>query len=279
MKRKISIDTQKIAKRILGDEVSALASQLSYSFLVSFFPFTIFIMTLLGFSSIDAESVLFEIKGILPTSVYDLVHDTILEILSTKDSNLLSFSIIFTIWSASSGLRGVIKGINKAYGKKENRSFIKIIFVSIIITIILGVLIILTILLLVFGQIIGYMIMEKLNLTYMFYWVWNITRYIVILSSSVLMFSVAYRFIPSKKLKWKDVIPGALFATVGWIVCSFIFAFYVNNFANYSRVYGSIGAVIILLVWLYLISIVIILGGEINASIVFDKGITLKARK
>ncbi|RXI39766.1 YihY/virulence factor BrkB family protein [Clostridium tetani] len=279
VKDRVTVDKKNIINKIIEDEVPALASQLSYSLLLSFFPFLIFLMTLLGFSSIDNEYVLLELKTMLPDSAYELVYNTVIEILGTRDSNLLSFSIIFTVWTSSTGFRAVIKGINKAYDEKEKRSLPKVFLISILSTLSLGFLIILTVLFLVFGQLIGLYLVQKLKMGSLFYLTWNIIRYIIILSSLVVIFALMYKFIPSRKLKWKEVMPGAIFATVGWLLSSFIFSYYVNNFANYSRIYGSIGAVIILMVWLYLTSIIIILGGELNAFISIHESIRIRARE
>lgn len=279
VKDRVTVDKKNIINKIMEDEVPALASQLSYSLLLSFFPFLIFLMTLLGFSSIDNEYILLELKSILPNSAYELVYNTVIEVLSTRDSNLLSFSIIFTVWTASTGFRAVIKGINKAYDEKEKRSLPKVFLISILSTLSLGFLIIITVLFLVFGQLIGLYLLEKFKMGSLFYLTWNIIRYIIILISLIIIFALIYKFIPSRKLKWKEVMPGAIFATVGWLLSSFIFSYYVNNFANYSRVYGSIGAVIVLMVWLYLTSIIIILGGELNAFISIHESIKIRARK
>ena len=278
MKDRVTVDRKNIISKIIEDEVPALASQLSYSLLLSFFPFLIFLMTLLGYSSIDNEYVLLQLRGILPDNAYELVHNTVIDILSTRDSNLLSFSIVFTIWTASTGFRAVIKGINKAYDEKESRSIIRVYIISIISTLSLVFLIIVTAFFLIFGQLIGIYLAEKLRMGSLFYLLWNIMRYIIIFTSLVITFGLMYKFIPSRKLKWKEVMPGSIFTTVGWIVTSIIFSYYVNNFANYSRVYGSIGAVIVLMVWLYLTSIIIILGGELNAFISINKSIKIRAK-
>ena len=279
LKDRLTIDKKNIINKIMEDEVPALASQLSYSLLLSFFPFLIFLMTLLGYSSIDNEYILLELKAILPNSAYELVYNTIIEILSTRDGNLLYFSIIFTVWTSSTGFRAVIKGINKAYDEKEKRSLLKVFLISILSTLSLGFLIILTVFFLVFGQLIGLYLVQKFKMGSLFYLTWNIIRYVIILSSLIATFALMYKFIPSRKLKWKEVMSGAIFATVGWLLSSFVFSYYVNNFANYSRIYGSIGAVIILMIWLYLTSIIIILGGELNAFISIHKSIKIRARK
>jgi membrane protein len=273
---KWKINIKGLIKRIIDDEIFALASQLSYSLLLAFFPFLIFLMTLIGFSSINSELVLSELSNILPTSAYELVRNTVVEILETRNTNLLSFGIILTLWTASSGFRSVIKGINKAYDEKEKRSLFKVIGISIISTLGLGFLIIITILLLVFGQIIGSLLAKKMGFSYLFNIIWYLLRYVIIIFSMITIFALIYHYIPSRRLKWREVIPGAIFSTLGWIVVSFGFAFYVNNFGDYSKVYGSIGAVIILLTWLYLTSVIIIIGGEINASIAIDNGVKYK---
>ncbi|WP_343765322.1 YihY/virulence factor BrkB family protein [Clostridium malenominatum] len=260
-----------LIKRVIDDEVPMLASQLSYSLLLSFFPFLIFLITLIGYSAIDGEIMLAQISNAFPESTYELIRSTVLEVFNTKNTNLMSFSIVFTIWTASSGFRSVIKGINKAYDEKEKRSLLKVIIISIISTLALGFLIIITMLLLVFGEMLGSFLIYKLGLSNYYNFIWNIIRYGIIILSMIFIFTIIYRYIPSRRLRFKEVIPGAIFTTLGWIITSFGFAFYVNNFGNYSKIYGSIGAVIILLTWLYFTSIIIIIGGEINAFIAFDR--------
>lgn len=253
-----------LIKRVIDDEVPMLASQLSYSLLLSFFPFLIFLITLIGYSAIDGEIMLAQISNAFPESTYELIRSTVLEVFNTKNTNLMSFSIVFTIWTASSGFRSVIKGINKAYDEKEKRSLLKVIIISIISTLALGFLIIITMLLLVFGEMLGSFLIYKLGLSNYYNFIWNIIRYGIIILSMIFIFTIIYRYIPSRRLRFKEVIPGAIFTTLGWIITSFGFAFYVNNFGNYSKIYGSIGAVIILLTWLYFTSIIIIIGGEIK---------------
>lgn len=269
--RNVAKNFKALIRRVIDDEVPMLASQLSYSLLLSFFPFLIFLITLIGYSTIDGEIMLTEISNVFPESAYDLIHSTVLEIFSTRNTNLMSFSIIFTIWTASSGFRSVIKGINKAYDEREKRSLFKVVIISIISTLALGFLIIITMLLLVFGEMLGSFLIYQLGLSNYYNFIWNMIRYGIIIFSMIFIFTIIYRYTPSKRLSFKEVIPGAIFTTLGWIVTSFGFAFYVNNFGNYSKIYGSIGGVIILLTWLYLTSIIIIIGGEINAFIAFDR--------
>lgn len=271
MKVKSQIGIKNIVKRIIDDEVPALASELSYSLILSFFPFLIFLMTLIGYLSLDTELVLWELSKVLPDGAYKLVHDTVLEVLQGRNVKLLSLGFILSIWTSSTGFRSVIKGLNKAYDEKEKRSLIKVIIISILCTIGLTFIIVATLFLLVFGEALGRFLMWKFFISGSFMSLWNIVRYAIILTSMILVFALLYRYTPSKRLRWREVIPGAIFATIGWIVVSIGFSFYVNNFGNYSRLYGSIGAVIVLLTWLYLTSIIIMVGGELNAALAFDR--------
>lgn len=260
-----------LAFRFNDDEILALASELAYSLIFSFFPFIIFLMTFVGFSPITSDDVLEGIKPILPHSAIDLVRNTIVEVVDTKHGHLLSLSLIITIWSASAGFNAVIRGINKAYSEREERSTLKVQLISVLCTFALTFVIISTFLLLVFGEIIGNIFAARLGLFYVFTVVWNKLRYFIMMISAIFIFAALYRYTPCRKLKWKEVIPGAIFSTITLVIVSLAFAYYVNNFGNYSRVYGSIGTVIVLLTWLFMLSIITLMGGELNATLAFDR--------
>ncbi|MFL0194457.1 YihY/virulence factor BrkB family protein [Clostridium sp. WILCCON 0269] len=251
--------------RFIEDDVLALASQLAYSLIFSFFPFLIFIISVIGYSDITSNDMLASLSYIFPANVLELIKSTVIRITNTKDTKLLCISLIFTIWSSSGGFHSVIKGLNKAYNKKENRSVFKIYVISILCTLGITVIIVITILLLVFGQIIGSFLALNLGLFKEFNFIWNIFRYLIILFSTIFIFAAVYRYTPSLKLRWKEVIPGAFFSTIGIVIVSIGFAFYVNNFANYSVIYGSIGVAIVLMTWLFILSVITILGGELNS--------------
>ncbi|MGO5064256.1 YihY/virulence factor BrkB family protein [Clostridium sporogenes] len=267
---------KKLANRFLEDEVLALSSQLAYALIISVFPFLIFVITLIGYLPIHSEDLLLGLKEIIPSNTYLLLKNTIEEILYTQNGNLLSFSIIFTIWTASAGFRAVVRGLNKAYDVKERRSFIKVQFMTILCTLGMALVLVMSIFLLVFGKTIGRTLVYKLGFSWEFNRIWNLIRYTVMIGSIIFILAALYYYIPNKRLKWRDVLPGAIFATIAWIIASMGFSFYVDNFNNYSRLYGSIGAVIVFLVWLYLTSIIVITGGEINALLVSNREKDLK---
>ncbi|WP_300382214.1 YihY/virulence factor BrkB family protein [Clostridium sp.] len=251
--------------KISNDDIFALASQLAYYLILSFFPLIISIITLVGFSNLNSEEVLISLSTLVPDSVYVLIDKTIIEIVDTQNVGLLGASIAITVWSASSGFRAVIKGVNKAYNIKEHRSYIKRAVVAIFFTLALTIIIALTLSALVFGKVIGDYITTILPFEHIISVVWNITRYGIVLFMMILVFAGIYRYTPAKKIPWKEVVPGSIFSSLGWVIVSLAFSYYINSIANYSRLYGSLGAVFILMTWLYLTSIILILGAEINS--------------
>lgn len=251
--------------KVKNDDIFALGAQLAYYLMLSFFPFLIFLMTVVGFSKLDSADILDGLRAILPNNVFSLVDTTVVELLGTQNAGLLGASIALTIWSASSGFRAVIKGLNKAYNVEDSRSFIKRSFVAIIFTLALVIIIMLTLAMLVFGEIIGKYILAVFPFKDIIMYIWNISRYLIVVFMMILIFASIYRYTPAKKISWGEVYPGAIVSTLGWIMVSLGFSYYINNIANYSRLYGSVGAVFVLMTWLYITSMILILGAEINS--------------
>lgn len=251
--------------KVNNDDIFALGAQLAYYLMLSFFPFLIFLMTVVGFSHLDSADILDGLRTILPNNVFSLVDVTVVEIVETQNAGLLGASIVLTIWSASSGFRAVIKGLNKAYNIKDSRSFIKRSFVAIIFTLALVMLIMLTLAMMVFGEIIGKYILAIFPFKSVIAYIWNISRYLIVVFMMILIFACIYRYTPAKKVSWREVYPGAIVSTLGWIIVSLGFSYYINNIANYSRLYGSVGAVFVLMTWLYITSMILILGAEFNS--------------
>jgi membrane protein len=255
--------------RYIDDEITAMSSQLAYSLLLAFFPFLILLMTLVGYSNIKSEDVLITLHSILPTDVFNLAKNTVVEVVDTKRFDLLSFSMVTTIWTAANGFNAVIRGLNRAYDEKENRSFWKVQLTAIFCTIGLVLMIIISFSLLVFGELGARYLLGKIRCTSLIVFLLSFGRYLVGFIAMIFVFIMVYRYTPSKRLNWKEVLPGALFSTLGWILTSIGFSYYVNNFGNYSKVYGSIGAVIALMSWLFISSVIILMGGELNATLAY----------
>lgn len=252
-------------KKIGDDDIFALGAQLAYYMVLSFIPFLMFLMTLVGFSHLNSDAVLNLLSNVMPTEAFNLIQSTVIEIVDREQTGLLWISIALAIWVSSSGFKAVIKGLNKAYGVKETRSYIKLKLISMIYTILLALIVIATLFLFVFGDVIGDFFIKVLEHPEFIYYIWNMLRYVVVILIMILFFMFLYNATPCVRLGWLEVIPGAVITTLGWISISYIFAYYVNNFSNYSRLYGSLGAVFMFMTWMFITSMILILGGEINA--------------
>ncbi len=263
--RKTVIFLVMFIKKIGDDDIFALGAQLAYYMVLSFIPFLMFLMTLVGFSHLNSDAVLNLLSNVMPTEAFNLIQSTVIEIVDREQTGLLWISIALAIWVSSSGFKAVIKGLNKAYGVKENRSYIKLKLISMIYTILLALIVIATLFLFVFGDVIGDFFMKVLEHPEVIYYIWNMLRYVVVILIMILFFMFLYNATPCVRLGWLEVIPGAVITTLGWISISYIFAYYVNNFSNYSRLYGSLGAVFMFMTWMFITSMILILGGEINA--------------
>ncbi|HBI7030830.1 TPA: YihY/virulence factor BrkB family protein [Clostridium perfringens] len=263
--RKTVIFLVMFIKKIGDDDIFALGAQLAYYMVLSFIPFLMFLMTLVGFSHLNSDAVLNLLSNVMPTEAFNLIQSTVIEIVDIEQTGLLWISIALAIWVSSSGFKAVIKGLNKAYGVKETRSYIKLKLISMIYTILLALIVIATLFLFVFGDVIGDFFMKVLEHPELIYYIWNILRYVVVILIMILFFMFLYNATPCVRLGWLEVIPGAVITTLGWISISYIFAYYVNNFSNYSRLYGSLGAVFMFMTWMFITSMILILGGEINA--------------
>ena len=263
--RKTVIFLVMFIKKIGDDDIFALGAQLAYYMVLSFIPFLMFLMTLVGFSHLNSDAVLNLLSNVMTTEAFNLIQSTVIEIVDREQTGLLWISIALAIWVSSSGFKAVIKGLNKAYGVKENRSYIKLKLISMIYTILLALIVIATLFLFVFGDVIGDFFMKVLEHPEFIYYIWNMLRYVVVILIMILFFMFLYNATPCVRLGWLEVIPGAVITTLGWISISYIFAYYVNNFSNYSRLYGSLGAVFMFMTWMFITSMILILGGEINA--------------
>lgn len=255
---------------IRKDEVTAIGAQLTYYLILSIFPFLIFFLNVVGHTSLAIENLLDDWIIVLPTETQTLLYKVIDEIAISSSETLLSLSIILALWSGSLGISAIIRAINKAYNLNRKRNYIRLKLLSLLFTVALVALLMIVLATLVFGEVIGNAIFTYIGAINVFYRIWKNSRKIIALSAMIIIFALLYKYsiAPRERryIKLVHTLPGAIFATIGWIVASGIFSFYVNNFANYSKTYGSLGGVIVLLVWLYITSIMIVLGGEINGT-------------
>lgn len=251
--------------RIEEDDINGLSAQLAYFFLLSLFPLLIVLFTLLPYFPIPHEDMLGMISDFAPAEAMDLIEKNVEYIMSQRRSGLLSFGIIGTIWSASNGINAIVIAFNKAYNVKESRSFIVSRGMAILMTFGMIFVFILAVVLPVFGREIGLFLFDQLGYSEQFLRLWDALSWLVSALILFIIFTVLYWVAPNVKLKCRSALPGALFATLGWIISSLGLSIYASKISNFSLTYGSIGTIIVLMFWFYISAFIIIIGGEINA--------------
>ncbi|EDF4889192.1 YihY family inner membrane protein [Listeria monocytogenes] len=262
---------QTVSARVGRNDVSGNAAQLAYYMLFSIFPMLLIAATLLAYLHIDKDSVFNMIKEFAPDQIMDFLEENLNNLLTQKNGGLLSIGIIATLWSASNGMNAVMKSLNKAYGVTNKRNYVVQRLLSMFFTLAMLATVGATLLLLVFGQQIGMFLINHLNFSEDFLSFWNNLRWTVTLIVIFVVFTFLYWVAPNRRSTLISVLSGALFSTIGWTVASLGFAYYVNNFGNYSATYGSIGVIIILMLWFYLTGIILMIGGELNATLAIRK--------
>ena len=265
-----------LAKRVWNeiqeDKVFGRAAELSYYFLLALFPLLIFLTSVIGLvlgSGTGTRHMLFNyLARIMPPSAYQLISSTMYEVSAASSGGKLSFGLLAALWAASNGLSAVTDSLNTAYDLKEGRPWWKQRLVSIGLTIALSVLIISALVLVVAGGKIAEWLAAHYGFGPVFPMTWKIIQWPVVFAAMVLAFALIYYFAPDfRKQAWQWLTPGAAIGVVLWLLVSLGFRVYLNFFNSYSATYGSLGAVIILMLWLYFTGAAVLIGGEINSEI------------
>ncbi len=251
------------------DQVFNNAASLSFFFVLAIFPSMIFLLAILPYLPIDNLSgeMMHLFAEALPPSAADLLQTTIIEVTSNKAQGLLSFGALFTLWSASSGVYAIMQELNTSYDVRETRSFLKVRGLSILLTLVFGVAIIGSFALIVSGGLFQTWLDKTYVLNPVIPVLFQVFRWIVILALLLSGFAALYYYGTNVEQKFKFITPGAVVGVIGLIAVSLLFRLYVSKFSDYSATYGSIGAIVVLMMWFYLAGIVILLGSEINALI------------
>ena len=257
---------------IYEGDLSTRAAALSYYFLLALFPLLIFLTAALGyFADVGTElrkSLLDYLSSIAPRTASALVRATVAEITENADTGKLSFGLLAALWFASYGMGAVRDTLNSAYGVKESRPWWRVRLISLGVTMALAVLIVSALALMFYGGEIGAGLAARLDLGEAFESVWSILQWPIVLAFVLFSFALIYYFAPDlKHQKWYWITPGSLAGVLLWLLASFGFRIYLRYFDRYSVTYGSLGAVIVLLLWFYLTGAAILVGGKVNAVI------------
>jgi membrane protein len=260
---------RRVIHEIQEDDCLGRAAQLAYYFLFALFPFFLVLTTLLGYLPVPnlMDRLMEMLAGILAGDALKLVQDNVREVVTSQRGGLLSFGILAALWTSSSAITAIVDGLNRAYDVEEGRPYWKVRLIAIFLTVGISLFIIFSLILLTFGPQIGGWIADQVGLGRVFQIAWNLLRWPVIVGLIILAMVLVYYVAPDVEQRWQWITPGSLVAVIGWLLASLGFSFYVNNFGSYNATYGSIGAVIVLLTWMYVSGLFVLVGGEINAEI------------
>jgi len=254
-------------KRAYDDNVLGWAAELAYYFFLALFPALLFLVALASFFPVHdlMDKIIGTLARVAPGDVLTLVHDQILQISKNNNGGLLTIGFIGTIWSASSGMSSVSSVLNRAYHVDEGRSWLRVRMTAIALTVALAVFVLVSFALVIAGPELADKVADSVGLGSVFRWTWKIVQWPVVLALIVTGFGLVYYFAPDVKQEWKWITPGAVFATIVWLLASLGFRWYVSAFANYQKTYGAIGAAIVALLWFYVSGVAMLLGAEMNA--------------
>jgi membrane protein len=258
-----------VLSKAWADDCLGKAAQLSYAFLFALFPFLLFLTTLLGYLPLPnlMEQILALLAAVLPGEVLHLIQDNIRTLVTTQHGGLLSFGIFAALWTAASALRVIIATANRAYGVQDRRPFWKVWGLALLFTLGLPLFLLASMSLLVFGPQLGGWMAAQIGLGALFQGLWNMLRWLVILVLLLVAMAPVYAWAPDVAHAWRWITPGAVFAILATLLTSLGFSSYVTHFGSYDATYGSLGAVMVLLTWMYLTGLFLLVGGEINAAI------------
>jgi membrane protein len=244
-----------------------LAAQLAYYAVLSLFPFIMFVLTIVGYlplSGIDRQ-IMDTLYEVMPVAAARLCDKTLHEILGKQRGGLLVFTLLFALWTASGGVSGLITALNRAYDVAETRPAWKVRLRAVLVTLGSMIAVIIALSAMLIGPELVHRVWDFFGFGGAFDRLWAWLRIPVAVATLMTMTACVYYFLPNIKQKFRLITPGSTVAVLAWMAASFGFRIYVSHFSSYARTYGALGTVIILLVWLYLSSLMIILGGEINA--------------
>ncbi|TFI75715.1 YihY/virulence factor BrkB family protein [Carnobacterium divergens] len=258
---------QTIQKKYKEAEVTNSAVIIAYYLLLSFFPILIVVGNLLPLLNLDMEMLIPYMQSLIPEYIFTQLEPTMLNLLTSSSSGLLSAGAIGAIWASSKGMNAMQVSMNKAYGVEPRKNMFVIRLASLAFTLVLILGIVLLVLVFSFGQMILDYLTPLLQLSTSTLKTFQTLKWPVTLLVLFFVFILIYYMVPNAKTKVKNVIPGALFATVGWMTLSQGFAIYVNYFSGRTQSYGTIGTMIVLMLWLNGSGVILTLGAVINASL------------
>jgi len=261
-----------IWNKLSEDEIFGRAAQLAYYWIFSIFPLLIFLTSLLAFLPMrgNLNQWVRMLGKVLPSDAYSLLNNTFQQIVGQQRGDLLSFSILVTLWASSSGMEAIISALNRAYGSAPARPWLLQRLLALALTLGLAAFVISALALIFFGENISEQLAEYFGFSELFKTIWSVAQWPITIGLVLLGVELVYYFAPNIRRgengkRWEWLTPGGLFAVGLWLLISFGLRFYLSRFGHYNATYGALGGVMVLMLWLYLTGVAILVGGEINS--------------
>lgn len=248
------------------------AAELAFYFLLALFPLLIVLLNLISFMPGVQETILFWLSRLMPADATRIVETWVENVFAHRSGGLLSFGLIFSLWAASNGMGALIAALNSAYEVEEGRPFWKAQLVALGLMIALCLLVIGGAVLVTFGDPLAGGLANLVGYHKTIGAISLVIQYLTGLAMLMIGMAVVYLYAPNVRQRWTWIAPGALFAVATLVVASFLFSLYIRYAPSYDAVYGSLGAVIVLMLWLYLLGLIMYIGGEINSQIASAAG-------
>jgi membrane protein len=260
---------RRFARALQDDVVFDNAAQLAFYLLFSLFPLLFFLVTLSAYLPLEdaVEDVLNRAGSLMPPSALAIIRAQLENLLNEGQPQLLTLSLLVALWSASRGANAFRKALNLAYEVSESRSFIRVNALAIATTVISAVLVPVSFAGMILGGDAGYWLAERVGIGSEFMMVWTWLRWPIIALIIILVAALSYYLLPDVQQRFKYITPGSVTAATLWLITTWGFTQYVEHFSNFELTYGSLGGVIVLMMWLYLSGLVFMIGGEVNAVI------------
>ena len=252
-------------KKINNDGISALSAHAAFFVLISFFPFVMFLLTLLSYIPFFTETLPTINLDLLPGAMASFLVQAFTELSERANGTILSVTVILAIWSASRGILSIMRGLNSIHNIRETRNYFVTRIMATGYTILFAVLLLVMMLIFVFGNQLTFGLIERFPVLEDFALIIISLRTAVGIGVLVCIFLVVFISLPNRKTKLLYELPGALLTAAGWVGFSFLFSYYVDNFSNYTAIYGSLTAIVLCMLWLYACMYILFIGAEINA--------------
>jgi membrane protein len=261
---------KRVYHEIDDDEVLTRSAALAYYFVSALFPMIFFLMAMLGLfaQSHDLQSSLLNYTArFMPADAYRLIQKTLQEVANSSTGFKLAFGLVLALWSGAGGVVSIMDALNRCYHVKDSRQFWQQRLIALGLTVAIAALTIMALTIVLYGGDIADFVGSHVGLSNVTVIAWHILQWPIALFFVVMSFAILYYWGPDTEQKWQWITPGSVVGVLAWIGASLLFRVYLHFFNSYSKTYGSLGAVIVLLLWLYISGLAIMVGGEINSEI------------